>query len=290
MPERVSDIRHGRIDEVGDLEHLDMTQFNGGANPWDGNDFVDSGFRGGASHYRSHIERWGFANRGRVADIGSGFGRWTLFLGEVNNEAVGYERNEDAVNLSRKLADHLDFDNVGFEVADSASLPADANSFDGAWCFCTLHILHRGNALSEMNRILKPGGVLFLGHFNGAGRVLTKFFKSYQEGGMAHHRTRNAVRALQQGPSFNGKGNYATIESVGATLQEFGFRLLDDPPLDVELYKTPDPALPFREHLQDLRSLGQRLEQDQAFATEFAKWPQLAYFFPKNLNLCAVKQ
>lgn len=82
--------RLGRIDEVPDLKKMDLLAFNEGVNPF-GKDFTGLRFRSDAKRYRSIVEAWGFAGRGDVADLGSGFGQWSMFLAEVNTSVVGYE-------------------------------------------------------------------------------------------------------------------------------------------------------------------------------------------------------
>jgi SAM-dependent methyltransferase len=284
-----SQIRHGRIDEMGDLAGFDILKFNDGINPWGGAEFTETGFHHGAAHYRKSIEKWDFANLGKVADLGSGFGRWSLFLGEVNEEVHGFERNEGGVALSQKLAHHFSFDNVYFQAADVTALPADCGPFDGVWCYGTLHLVHREKALQEIHRVLKPGGVVFLGKLNSAGRVLARFFKGYRDGGMTDHRVRNALNALKQGPLYNGKGSYTTRETIEQTLQQFGFELSPNHPVQLESAKSPPSGGPLIEALRDLPALGERLESDATFTAEFARHPDLTHLYPIGLNLCAIK-
>lgn len=281
--------RRGRIDDVPDLKTFDLVKFHG-SNPY-GNDFITGGFREGAAYFRNMIDTWKFVDRQAVADIGCGYGRWSMFLAEVNDSVVGFERNGAAIELCRKLTGYFGLDNATFTVADvSQGMPAEDASFDAAWCFNTMQFLHRGKAMREIHRILKPGGILHLGHYNGLGRILEKFFQGYKAGGLKHETTRFALQSLRGGPLFDGRGNYGSPQHMPQVLERFGFELLESPPMTVELKRTPSVPADLVEHLQDLTAFAERLEASDDLAARFAQFPELAYgSFVINVALCARK-
>jgi len=280
--------RRGRIDEIENIETLDLAKLYG--NPFPSNDFIKGGLRPGPAYFRTAIEKWGFRDLGTIADIGSGYGRWSVFLAEANPQVVGFERNKDAVALSEKLASYLGLDNAKFVVTNTTKLPAEPASFDGAWCYNALQFMPREQVMREIHRILKPGGKLFLGVFNAEGRVLEKFFEGYAAGGLAHEKTKFAIRSLRQGAAFNGMPNYGSVDTVHRMLAEFGFEMCAEPALDLEWSRKQVQTEAYAEELKDLSALAARLESDEGFAHEFARHGALAYLLPMNLNFCAIKR
>jgi ubiquinone/menaquinone biosynthesis C-methylase UbiE len=280
--------RRGRIDELGDLRDFDVIAFNGGVNPY-GNAFAEGGFKGGAQKFRDEVAQWGFTGLGKVADVGAGYGRWSVFLAEANDSVVGFEWNEEAVKLARKLCEHFGLDNASFEVADVTALKAESGQFDGVWCYNTMQFVDRQKTLTEINRILKPGGRLFLGVYNGVGRVIEKFFQGYRAGGVTQGAAKFALRGMKEGPMYDGKGNYASPEVIEEVLKRHGFKLLQEPKMDVEMSRKPRKPTPFDGDMKDLKALAQRLETDAKFAGEFAQHPEVATLYPINLHFCAVK-
>jgi SAM-dependent methyltransferase len=277
------------MDEVGDLSSMDLVAFNGGVTPY-GDRFLDGAFHMGAAFYRSTVEKWGFVGKGDVADIGSGFGRWSMFLAEVNDRVCGFDRLAGAVELSRKLADYFDLTNARFEVTDVTALPVADGAFDAIWCYNALQFVDRGKTLREAQRVLKSGGDLFVGHYNAAGRVLEKFFEGYAAGGLSNPTAKFALRSLRQGPGFNdANGTYGSEVHLGAVLTEFGFALSPTHPPELQTSPKAPPTNPFSEPMRDLQTLAERLETEPDFAAEFARQPQVAYTLPMNLAFRAVK-
>ena len=266
-----------------------MLKFNQGRNPY-ASPYIAGGFRPGKEYFRKIIADWGFVSCGKIADICSGYARWSVFLAEVNEFVCGFERNLDAITLSRRLCEYLALDNVSFEVADVTQLISTPDgAFDGAWCFNAMQFVERDKALSEIYRILKPGGRLFVGVYNGAGRVLEKFFEGYRAGGLAHPKTRFALRGLKGGAMYNGKGNFASADVIEKVLRQFGFTPSPDREIEVQMKPRAAPTTLFTDEVRDLQSLAVRLESDAAFASKFAAHPEVAYRYPINLHFSAIK-
>jgi SAM-dependent methyltransferase len=286
----ISNGRRGQIDKVEDLASFDLVEFNGGVNPIRGGSIVERAFMVGAKFYRSQVEKWGFSELGAVADIGAGYGRWSLFLAEVNPSVHGFERVDESVELAKKLAAYFELANATFEVADVTALPASDNSYDGAWCFNVLQFVDRRKALTEIHRVLKPGGLMMLGAYNGLGRVLERFFQGYAAGGLADRNAQFALQSLKQGPEFHdSNGTYGSEEHIDAILAEFGFA--PSPAHPVELRRSPKVAdtSSFTKELENLSELAERLQGDPDFLAEFTKHPDLAYRYPLALSVGATK-
>lgn len=278
--------QHGQLGKF-DVKTLDLTRLAA----FDGSEFVRAGFLFDAAFFREYIAKWGFGELGDVVDIGCGYGRWTFFLAEVNSFARGVERNASRIEMGRELSKLFGFDNVDFVCGDVASAPVGDELFDGAWCFNALQFTNRGECLSRIHGMLKPRGVLFVGKYECAGKILEKFFVGYALGGTTHRITRFAIRALAQGGECgDGMPNYGDPESMERTLNRFGFELDHDFAPEVELSKKEPSASPFVEDLRDLASLGKRLESDETYASEFARYPGLANALPVSIQFRARKK
>jgi SAM-dependent methyltransferase len=283
--------RKGRIDEIQDLATMDLVAFNGGVNPWN-NPFVTAGFRPGAPYFRATVEKWGFTGLSSVADVGSGYARWSVFLGEVNGKVEGFERNAGAVELSRKLAAHFGLSNTRFEAADVTKLPLEDNSVDGVWCFNGLHLFPRAACLNEVRRVLKPGKAAFFGAYNGLGTMLEKFFEGYRKDGLNDFLVKFALGAMRdahvpEAASFT----YCAPEAIGTVLNEFGFDLSPSHPIEPQ-YRggSANASDLFVDEMRDIPAFVTRIEEDEAFRTAFVKHPEIAGRYPVNVNLLAVKR
>lgn len=98
---------------------------------------------------------------GRVADLGCGAGRDVEWLGEHGYDVVGVDLSAGMLAEGRRRLPSASF--VG---GDLCRLPLASASVDGVWsCSCLVHLdRSRGElALGEIARVLRPGGVLYLG-------------------------------------------------------------------------------------------------------------------------------
>lgn len=282
--------RRGRIDQIEDLPSMDLVAFNGGVNPWN-NPFITGGFKPGAHYFRALIEKWGFTGFRNVADVGSGYGRWSVFLGEVNSKVRGYERSAGGVELSRKLAKHFGLPNVSFEVADVVKLPVKDNSLDAVWCNNGPQFFRRSDFLTEIRRVLKPGKPLFLGQYSGLATVLEKFFEGYKKGGMDDFLTKFALGSIRSGDLADANGfTYCSPGSIGDVLAAAGFELSLDHPMESQMRAGAQSSDIYTEEMKDIPAFAERLAEDEDFRTEFVQHPEVMNRYPTNVNLLAVKR
>lgn len=107
-----------------------------------------------------HIERYRFAisklSPGmRVLDIASGAGYGTAMLLKYGCKVVGADYDETLLENALRLCDYKDFIK-----ADALDLPFDDASFDAVVSFETIEHVEDGRQfLSEMYRVLRPGGI-----------------------------------------------------------------------------------------------------------------------------------
>jgi ubiquinone/menaquinone biosynthesis C-methylase UbiE len=104
--------------------------------------------------------------RGRVLDVGCGYGRVALPLARAGFEVEGLDLSEEMVDAGRRAADAEGL-RVGFTVASMTSLPYPPESFDAAICLWSAfnELLDEDEqtwAIGEMWRVLRPGGVALI--------------------------------------------------------------------------------------------------------------------------------
>lgn len=106
----------------------------------------------------------------KVLDLGCAFGRDTQFFLDNKFDAYG-------VDLSKKLIEKakIRVPTGKFQVASLLDLPFEDDFFDAIWCSATLLHLSKKDvpkALSEMQRVLKTKGILYLHLKEGKGEKL----------------------------------------------------------------------------------------------------------------------
>ncbi|MCI0440652.1 MAG: class I SAM-dependent methyltransferase [Chloroflexi bacterium] len=98
-----------------------------------------------------------------LLDCGCGPGTITLGLAETVSpgEVAGIDFAENQIERARASAAEKGISNTRFEVGNVYELPFADNSFDVVFCHTLLeHLKEPHRALSEMYRVLKPGGVI----------------------------------------------------------------------------------------------------------------------------------
>jgi len=130
--------------------------------------------------------------RGRILEIGPGYGRWTQFLQAECASLIGIDLTQSCVEHCKRR--FVGYANLDFKVNDGFTLPMlDDASIDFAFSFDSL--VHAeadvvSSYVSELARVLKPSGVGFIHHSNlGAMRLSLLFWNK------AKHRDKWHLRA-----------------------------------------------------------------------------------------------
>ena len=100
---------------------------------------------------------------GKLVDIGCGSGQLAILIGEryPGLEVQGLDVNPDMIGTAEKNREQASAGNVSFILGDVQSLPFDDEHFDVVVSSLSLHHWENaGKALSEIRRVLKPGGRL----------------------------------------------------------------------------------------------------------------------------------
>lgn len=98
-------------------------------------------------------------------DLGIGSGRFSKILLRNNKSVVGLDFSKEMIEVAKgKLKPFLRSGQIGFEIYDlNKPLPYPDNTFDGAICVRVIkYVKNWKKLISEINRVLKPEGVLIL--------------------------------------------------------------------------------------------------------------------------------
>jgi len=96
-----------------------------------------------------------------VLEVAAGTGAISLKVAEQAARVYAVDISPLMVDEAKKKMEEKGIGNVEFSVHDAYSLPFDKGRFDAVICCSALHnMVNPEKALSEMNRVLKPEGLL----------------------------------------------------------------------------------------------------------------------------------
>ncbi len=119
-----------------------------------------------------------FTKEMKILDAGCGEGRNTVYFVNQGYQVFGIDPNETAIQYCRYQAKSLNpnFDTHRFQVGKLEEVPFHAGAFDAVICSAVLHFAHNVDnfqkMVSEVHRILKPGGVFWFRMCTGFGGIL----------------------------------------------------------------------------------------------------------------------
>src|SRR5262245_52864475 len=104
-----------------------------------------------------------FSRGARLLEVGCSVGQLTFPLAERGYAMQGVDLSDNSIAVARKRAEGRPGIGVAFSVADAERLGFPDASFDGAVSFSTLrYVPDLQRALSEIRRVVKPGGPVVL--------------------------------------------------------------------------------------------------------------------------------
>jgi len=111
----------------------------------------------------------------KILDVGCGPGRDAAYLSDHGLVVTGIDLSQKLIDIARKNNPRIDF-----QVMDMRHLSFADDSLAGLWVNTSFLHLPKSSAaatLKEFNRVLVPGGILFLGlqsHKNDLGKVVSE--------------------------------------------------------------------------------------------------------------------
>lgn len=131
----------------------------------------------------------------RTLDIGCGEGRIGRWLADCGHRVVGIDSSQTLVDRAREAG--------GYEeivCGDAAALPWPAGHFDLAVAFMSLHDMpHPAAVISEITRVLEPGGVLCIAIIHPLNRPADHLDDYFSEQRFAEVITRNGLEMTFDG-------------------------------------------------------------------------------------------
>lgn len=100
-----------------------------------------------------------------LLDAGCGPGSITygLAMHVAPGAVIGVDADESRIDAASRLANEANIGNVSFQVADVTDLPFEDGQFDAVFANGLVeHLPFSGDGISEMMRVLKPGGIVGL--------------------------------------------------------------------------------------------------------------------------------
>jgi ubiquinone/menaquinone biosynthesis C-methylase UbiE len=114
--------------------------------------------RGATTYATFLLER--LAPEARVVDVGCGAGTITVGMAASVGEVVGVDLDDSGFAAAREWAEARGVANVTFRPGSAYALPEPGRSADGVLAHSVLEALERpADALAEMHRVLRPGGI-----------------------------------------------------------------------------------------------------------------------------------
>jgi ubiquinone/menaquinone biosynthesis C-methylase UbiE len=99
----------------------------------------------------------------RLLDVATGTGFLAIEFAKHVREVIGVDFTDEMLAIAKQSRIDESVGNVIFETADVESLPFGGSGFDIVSCrFAFHHFLHPETAISEMERVLRPGGKIVI--------------------------------------------------------------------------------------------------------------------------------
>jgi SAM-dependent methyltransferase len=126
-------------------------------------DFARRMYMEGIEKYKKRLVQAGFSGMDHILDAGSGTGQWSLAMAELCKQVTASDVLEGRVYLLDGLVKALKIPNLRVEYGSLHKIEKPDATFDGIFCYGVIFTTGDWRKpLSEMVRVLKPGGKLYL--------------------------------------------------------------------------------------------------------------------------------
>ncbi len=179
----------------------------------------------------------------RVLELGCGKAEKTRTLAETGRVAEILALEVDAIQHASNLQ-VTDLPNVRFAHGGAEAIPAEDNSFDIVIMFKSLHhvpVAHMDTALSEIARVLKPGGLAWISEPVFAGE-LNEIMRLFHDEKIVREAAFFAVcRAVEDGRLLLKEERFFNTRSLFDSFEQFDARMIrvthSNHALSPELYR-----------------------------------------------------
>lgn len=97
----------------------------------------------------------------KLLDFGCGWGGESVWLAEHGADVTGCDISPSAIEHAQRFAQDRGIQNVRFALSDDTRLPFDDDTFDAVFSTDVFeHVMDLPAVLTELRRVLKPGGLL----------------------------------------------------------------------------------------------------------------------------------
>ncbi|WP_422931543.1 methyltransferase domain-containing protein [Singulisphaera sp. PoT] len=181
----------------------------------------------------SMLDRMELGPDSRVLDVGAGAGQSLRLLGPLGVEGrTGVDIDLVALAFGCRMSEACG-ERIQFVRGSAESLPFPDASFTHVISRVALNYVHQATALSEMARVLRPGGLIYC-RAEGPGHDLKRLFHSrnpYRILGELHHFAHGVVfgmtgRQMTPGQRFAGGRTFATLKWIARRLKQGGCEVL----------------------------------------------------------------
>lgn len=164
----------------------------------------------------------------RLLELGCGKAEKTRSLAETGRVAEILALEVDAIQHARNLQ-VTDLPNVRFAHGGAEAIPAEDNSFDIVIMFKSLHhvpVAHMDTALSEIARVLKPGGLAWISEPVFAGE-LNEIMRLFHDEKIVREAAFAAVyRAVEDGRLLLKEERFFNTRSLFDSFEQFDTRMI----------------------------------------------------------------
>lgn len=160
----------------------------------------------------------------KVLEVGSGWGGICVEFAHAGGVVTGIEPDEEELQIS-KLLNQVENTGINFVQGCGENLPFADNSFDIVICNSVIeHVANVSKVISEMLRVLRPGGVIYLNTIN----YLFPFeghYKIFFPPLFPKFLAKIYLRLRGRNPSFIRNINYVTTFRIFSELKKFDVKI-----------------------------------------------------------------
>lgn len=166
-------------------------------------------------------ERWQGAGYKKFLDLGCGLGRHSIYMAEKGFDTTAADLSDYGIGHLKRWASEAGV-SVSATVCDMTDLPFDDNSFD---CLMAYNVIYHTDtegfcaALSEIRRVLRDGGELFL-------TLISKNTYSYQNADKYLRIDNNTLLRTEDNAEKDVPHFYVDIDDIKRLFTDWSFEFL----------------------------------------------------------------